>query len=338
MDELFDKPDVTIVMPAYNATEYIATAIESVINQTYQNWELIIVDDGSTDKTLEIIKSYAIIDKRIKFESISNTGSAKIPRDLAISMSISEWIIPLDADDYLAPDVIVGVINRQRETKSDIVFIKMIQFECDEKQDIKIIRNIPNKNFDYNQILFGKDAVRMTIGGWQINANGALMKRRLLSDLSKVGDKVYVFSDEYDTRKYLLRANLVSFSEVCYFYRQCEKSITHKVSSKVFDILITNGMLEKLILENYDQTDEVVDLIRIHKSSYIFHMKVYFLRNKSLFSKDEIIKIKEMIYKAFFETNYSIKKKFLLSMIMKNYTLFNLTTFFYSLIPVKDVK
>ena len=95
-------PEYSIVMPAYNASKYIAIAIESVLQQTFQDWELVIVDDGSTDNTADIVQEFVQRDKRIRYDRLpQNTGSAFIPRKEAVLKSTADWIVTLDADDYL---------------------------------------------------------------------------------------------------------------------------------------------------------------------------------------------------------------------------------------------
>ncbi len=94
---------VSILIPAYNADHYIAETIESILVQTYPNFELLIIDDGSTDNTLAIIKSYAEKDPRIKVISQANSG---IPNTLnkGIELSENEWICRMDADDLMMPN------------------------------------------------------------------------------------------------------------------------------------------------------------------------------------------------------------------------------------------
>ena len=92
------NPVVSVIMPAYNGGKYIAEAIESIINQTYQAWELIIIEDCSQDNTLEIIKRY-LYDPRIKlYQNDRNIGIAG-SRNKAIQMSSGEYIAVQDDDD-----------------------------------------------------------------------------------------------------------------------------------------------------------------------------------------------------------------------------------------------
>ncbi len=97
-------PLVSVVMPAYNAEKYLATAIESILTQTYTNFEFIIINDGSTDKTLDIIKTYNEKDKRIRL--VSNEGNKGIvySENLGLKSAIGEYIAIMHADDISSPD------------------------------------------------------------------------------------------------------------------------------------------------------------------------------------------------------------------------------------------
>ena len=97
-------PEISIIMSVYNGEEYLKEAIESVINQTYKNWELIIINDCSTDSTGEILAKFALADERIKVQT--NDVNLKLPTSLnkAISLSSGKYIARMDADDICLPD------------------------------------------------------------------------------------------------------------------------------------------------------------------------------------------------------------------------------------------
>lgn len=113
---------VSIITASYNYENYIKETIESVINQTYTNWELIIIDDGSTDNSVEVIKSYCKKDKRIKLfqhEGEINKGLAETVK-LGISKAKGEWIAFLESDDKFMPEYLeekVKIINRNSNVK-----------------------------------------------------------------------------------------------------------------------------------------------------------------------------------------------------------------------------
>lgn len=125
---------VSIIIPAYNAEKYIATAIGSITTQTYSNWELIVVDDGSTDKTSEVVKSFK--DSRVTLFSQNNKG-VSLARNRGIELSKGKYITFLDADDCIPNysieervkffknnkniDVVHGIISiRDKELKNEI--------------------------------------------------------------------------------------------------------------------------------------------------------------------------------------------------------------------------
>jgi len=99
-----DRPLISVIMAAYNAERFVGEAIESVQSQTYDNWELICVDDCSTDRTAEIVQAYADADKRITLiRKSENLGAAKA-RNIAIDHAAGEYLAILDADDVCMPD------------------------------------------------------------------------------------------------------------------------------------------------------------------------------------------------------------------------------------------
>ena len=98
------KPDISVIMSVYNGETYLREAIESVIGQTFKNWELVIINDCSTDSTGEILSDYSLKDERIKVHT--NEVNLKLPSSLnkAISLCTGKYIARMDADDICLPD------------------------------------------------------------------------------------------------------------------------------------------------------------------------------------------------------------------------------------------
>ena len=94
------QPLVSVIMPAYNAEQYIAQSIESVISQTYMSWELLITDDQSKDSKQEIVKAYADRDSRIKLFISTENGGAGVARNNSIEQAKGRFIAILDSDDF----------------------------------------------------------------------------------------------------------------------------------------------------------------------------------------------------------------------------------------------
>lgn len=102
---------VSIIMPAYNADKYIKQSIESVITQTYTNWELIIVNDCSTDSTFEIASKYSVKDSRIKVINLEKNSGVAAARNKALEVSQGVFIAFLDSDDIWKPNKLEIQIN-----------------------------------------------------------------------------------------------------------------------------------------------------------------------------------------------------------------------------------
>jgi glycosyltransferase involved in cell wall biosynthesis len=93
------SPKVSVIIPTYNRADLLSRAIKSVIAQTYTNWELLVVDDGSTDNTKEVVKEFIKKDKRIKYLWEPNSGSPSKPRNFVAKNAKGEYIAFLDSDD-----------------------------------------------------------------------------------------------------------------------------------------------------------------------------------------------------------------------------------------------
>ena len=95
---------VSIITPVYNVEKFIGETIESVINQTYTEWEMILVDDCSTDKSAEIIKSFCKRDSRLKYHKLEINSGAAVARNTALDMAKGRYIAFLDSDDLWEKD------------------------------------------------------------------------------------------------------------------------------------------------------------------------------------------------------------------------------------------
>jgi glycosyltransferase involved in cell wall biosynthesis len=113
-------PLVSVIVPAYNMESYIAETLDSVLSSEYENIEVLVVDDGSQDMTLEIARSYADKDSRVKVFSQPNSGPS-VARNLALKNSSGVYVLPVDADDKIEPTFIgeaVAVLEHDAEVKA----------------------------------------------------------------------------------------------------------------------------------------------------------------------------------------------------------------------------
>lgn len=139
------QPLVSVIMAAHNAEKYIAEAVESVINQTYKNWELIIVDDASSDSTSTIIERCMKRDSRIKGIHLEKNSGQAFAQNKAIEMSSAEYIATLDSDDVAMPHRIAAQVEFL-EYNTDIDMVGSYAELIDEDGNVIGKKKKPTKN------------------------------------------------------------------------------------------------------------------------------------------------------------------------------------------------
>lgn len=214
MNELKSYPLISIVIPVYNSATYIRTSLESALNQTYPNLEIVVGNNGSNDNSSEIIREYVVKHDNISFFEIEHVPTVKQSRDNCIFRAKGEWIVALDSDDSLEPDYVMKLWNRHLETGADWVGGTMVGVDKNKN----VFFTIPRDNFDYSQILSGLEACKKTFPWWSFTTNGALIKKDCYTNLYLDNPKCMLYTDEVDARIHLINSTLVAFVRADYFY------------------------------------------------------------------------------------------------------------------------
>lgn len=140
----FNHNLVSIIVPCFNHSRFIAEAIDSILSQTYQHFECIIVDDGSTDDTVNIVNKYVDGDDRVRYIFQDNSGPA-VARNTGLINSKGKYIQFLDADDIIVKDKIYKqVIEFEAKPHLDIIYSEYICFDDED----------PNKTWTYSRVVF----------------------------------------------------------------------------------------------------------------------------------------------------------------------------------------
>ena len=139
------KDKISIIAPVYNVENYIDRFIKSIIRQTYTNWELILIDDGSTDNSGTICDSYAAKDDRISVFHEKNSG-VSTARNIGLSMSTGDYISFVDTDDWLEADMYQCLINSIDTYKSDVSVCDVYHVDENKKKkrNVHCLRNCSN--------------------------------------------------------------------------------------------------------------------------------------------------------------------------------------------------
>lgn len=327
-----NNPKVSIVIPVYNAEKFLVETLNSVKNQTFTDFECVIVNDGSTDNSLEIINSFVKQDKRFRVFSVLNSGCANIPRNIAIRNSVGDFIFNLDADDVIEETCLKLQYQKLIETNSDIVILTLIG--CISGLEGELYR-LPLDSFDKQQVLSGYQACSLTIGRWQISCNGMLFKKELYNNIP-VGN--YMNSDELSSRYILYNAQRVSFSEARYIYRNHNNSISRNFSPRLFERLLVDKQLEDFVCENYSVDTIVSKSLRNTRLFNMIYLQYDFIKYKNNFTKEKQIEIANNFREVYNSQNLVLLRKelplFLSLLFASNYTIFKISSIIY--VSIKD--
>ena len=144
---------ISIILPAYNASDRIERTLNSLINQTYKNLEIIVVNDASKDNTLDLVMLISTQDKRIKIINLEKNVGVHEARMFGLQKSKGNWIGFIDADDYVHKDMYQSMLNNALENQADIIIcgVERVNDKC------KHLRYVPKFKSDY---LVTKDLVK----------------------------------------------------------------------------------------------------------------------------------------------------------------------------------
>ncbi|GHA49330.1 hypothetical protein GCM10007103_32680 [Salinimicrobium marinum] len=182
----------SIIVPSYNQAEFLKDSLNSVLEQSYSNWECIIIDDGSEDDTSIVAKKWCEKDVRFRFFSISNGGLSNA-RNFGIAQAEGIFILPLDADDKISPEYLELAIKAFEETPElKLVYCLAAKFgKVDEPWSLPpfSLINLSRKNMIFSSAVFKKDDW-VKIGGYDLSMRYGWEDWEFWISLLKNGGKV----------------------------------------------------------------------------------------------------------------------------------------------------
>lgn len=146
-----EKDLVSIIMPVYNGENFIETTLKDIKKQTYSNWELICVNDGSTDKTYEIIKEASIDNSRIKILNMNHIG-AGAARNIGFESSLGEYVIFLDSDDNYESTLIETMYNTAKKVNADLCICDFKVYDLSSNKEMEKKNDVPSEPFSLKQL------------------------------------------------------------------------------------------------------------------------------------------------------------------------------------------
>lgn len=264
---------VSVMMPARNTEKYIAEAIESIIAQTYKKWELMIVDDKSTDNTRKIAESYANKDNRIKVFNGEGIGVAHT-RNQIIDLSTGKYIMLQDSDDVSTPNRIELLL--QEAEKHNKSYISSNVYQVDLDLNIKKTAKFPISNDDI-RAGFKRSYNRETVSPNASFAHRSLYEKNRYHEFIKImsdWDLVLRFNEDPEVYFY-------NIQEPLYYYRLNDGSLTMKRTERIpYNLLVRyNEILRRKNKPEITSLEQFFKVINSNLFSKIAY-NVFFMMKK----------------------------------------------------------
>lgn len=285
--------EVSVIMPVYNVEKYLEECLQSVLNQTFEDIEIICVNDGSTDGSLEILEDYAGRDKRIKVYTQQNKRQGAA-RNLGLEKSSGDYIYFMDSDDYIDLSTIEKLYGNAVSNDSDIVVSKIARFSDDTD---KIDYSVPGfdfetqfRNVDFNDFTFDYNDIKPYVLNRSFAPWMKLFKKEFLLENDLQFVEYLAFEDVLFHVQTFLKAKHISFSPNFFYYYRNNPNSTMNTSENGLDIFRIIDFVQQFLVEN-DFMEEFRDEFDFFKVVQILNYIIstrseeYFQKAKGEFQK-----------------------------------------------------
>lgn len=297
-----NKPKISVIMPVYNVEQYVSKSIESIINQSFSDFELIIINDGSTDKSKEIIEKYANLDSRITIINKKNEGVASA-RNLGIDRAVGKYLFFCDSDDYAEKDMLESLYKKIEEKDAEIV-ISGFFMQYNENEHIKNYKVSTEKEYyflqstDFINNMYEFIKMNLINTPWNKLYLNKIIKKENLRFENRFGE------DAFFNVNYLKIINkiLIIPDTLYYWNRSRENSETDKIYKDINAFLNEKYSVFIKLKELYKNNQENMKLFNNYFASRVVQF-VQELANaeinltekkkilKEMFQKEEIINV-----------------------------------------------
>ncbi|MDO5047835.1 MAG: glycosyltransferase family 2 protein [Anaerococcus sp.] len=253
--------EISIIIPVYNSEAYLSECVDSVLNQAYENFELILVNDGSTDESGQICDSYSKKDKRVRVIHKEN-GGVSSARNVGIEKSSGDYIIFIDSDDSIDLDLLDYLKDVADKYNTSMVIHSLGLFnDANEQNEHETLEMLDKRKLvDYMPVFIKRR---------YINApRNKLYRRSIIIDNNIRFDEGVSMGEDalFNYEYFSTLTDLILIERNFYHYRENEESLTHKFIKKKYDMLISvNNRLQELVRtnENFSKCKSAANFIRI---------------------------------------------------------------------------
>jgi len=246
-----DKTKISIIVPVYNSAKYLAKCLDSLIYQTYSNLEIICINDGSTDNSLDILNQYAKKDSRISVYSQNNCGQSAA-RNFGTEIATGDYISFIDSDDWVYLTLYQTFINTLNKAGREIdIYMFNVGSYVEGKNDIIPLRFLKVSDWNNHK---SDDTIHIFDDckkpfSRNLSAENKIYRRAFLKDIGLIFPTGLKFEDQYFSIKAFLHAKSIIFTQAIMLrYRNYfSGSLTTSVSEKAFDIFSILDLVENEI-------------------------------------------------------------------------------------------
>ncbi len=313
------KLKISVIIPVYNVEKYLNRCVESILNQTYRNLEIILIDDGSTDKSSQLCDFFSTKDSRIKVIHKKNGGLSSA-RNVGLDNATGEYVYFIDSDDWIANDTIEYLYETCKKYDADICSAKYM-LTGNENKNFPEIDEVIEIVYERNKLQYYLDSA-LDGKNLEIPVCTKLYKKYLFDNIRFPEGQIY--EDIYTNYLLIDKANkLVTSNKFIYFYFQQGTSITRsKFTERNYDLINVCNQVENASRLKNDEN--------LIKSSIVFTCKNYLslLIRMNIYNINDSNKIK--ICRTYIKKNLYLVLKSKMTKIQKsvilvlcmNYTLF----------------
>lgn len=293
---------ISVVVPVYNAEPFLEDAINSVLNQTFKDFEVVCVNDGSKDNSLEMLNDFAKKDNRIKVINKENGGCGSA-RNRALDESCGDYIYFFDPDDYILPNTFEELYNNAINNDSDLVIFKIARFYEGDEIDYsvpgfefeKVFKKKDFNNFTFNYKKIKKYVLNSSFAPWS-----KLYKHEFLNKYEDFRfDLGVAFDDTPFHVKSLLRAEKISYVPDFFYHYRFNPNSVNNTSSNGVDIFKICDLIE-MFLKDEKYYCDFIEEFKLFKVTQILNYMLstdseeYFKLAKNEFYKLNIGKINKL--------------------------------------------
>jgi glycosyltransferase involved in cell wall biosynthesis len=311
-----ESPLVSVLLPVYNGEKYLEETLNSLLAQSFNNFEIICINDSSNDNSLNILEKYSQLDKRLKIYTKPNSGTSAKSVNYGLQFAKGDYFMYSSQDDLFSADLIEKNILRIYETGADVVVPEMYNYYNANDKSTGII----GVKGDLSKVLSGREAFILSLD-WTIHGFALW----LMNTVKTVGISEYgLNSDEYSTRMFYLNSKKVVFSNGKFFYRQGNRNaITCKWHISQLDYLTTCNKIEEFLFQNGFGKKEI-EINRKMLRDELIRLTLKFKAGQKDLTEKECLWTYKQIKSAFNENKSKFRdiKKFKTKIITYNWMTF----------------